>query len=298
LKNKTIRSELISEDNSPGIDIKTKNLNEQSFDNRGKDDYLSKTKLDKLKVDLLESMESIQHSPGRSSRKKFKTQRNGGDGPLLELLQTHQSNASALATSRASFGTDAMRGTATPCDIALQTKHLLNPRHFIGPGNLGSLLSSVQHNRASNTVLGTNKTSTLRFDQYRQRPSITSLITVNPVEAQFDSIDKMPAVNSKFKNSYKMQMKHTISRAQAVPRNAGNTVNTTQPNSPANTVTYSEEIPKFYPGQAGYRQYLRHVEKSENRQTKALVEWKLNPQGIIANAKVYNMPGVNDKNLS
>jgi len=52
--------------------------------------------------------------------------------------------------------------------------------------------------------MGTNKTNTLRFDQYRKRTDITEMITVHPVDAQFEVINKMPHVNSKFKNSYKL----------------------------------------------------------------------------------------------
>ena len=93
-------------------------------------------------------------------------------------------------------------------------------------------------------------------------------------------------------------MKHIISREQAFPPNAGNTVRSAAASSPSNTVFYDEEIPKFYPGQAGFKSFIRKQEKAEIKKTKALVEWKISPQGIVQKAKVYNMPGVNDRNLT
>ena len=128
-------------------------------------------------------------------------------------------------------------------------KDLLKPKTFIAPGGIGTCLTGVQWNRASRTSLGTNKSLTLRFDQYKDRLDITKMIVpCDPHDQRFETITKLSTVNSKFKDSYTHNISKDISRTQACPRNAGNTVNTTVPNCPAKTLTYDKEIPKFYPG--------------------------------------------------
>ena len=109
----------------------------ESFDGR-EDEKLSKSKLEKLKIDFQEATASLENleSPGRSSRKKFKTVRNPGDTSLMNLLNTYQTNASAFETSRNSFNKS--NNSLKMPDLARQTKHLLNPQSFIGPGTVGS----------------------------------------------------------------------------------------------------------------------------------------------------------------
>lgn len=43
----------------------------------------------------------------------------------------------------------------------------------MGPGNLGTMKTLTLWNKASELVTGTNKTSTLRLDQYTEREDIT-----------------------------------------------------------------------------------------------------------------------------
>ena len=73
-------------------------------------------------------------------------------------------------------------------------------------------------------------------------------------------------INSKFKNSSKVIIKKQISREQALPRNAGNTVNTSQPNSPSRTQFYTAEIPKYFEGQPGFKKSGTQNMNGKNRQ--------------------------------
>ena len=73
-------------------------------------------------------------------------------------------------------------------------------------------------NKASDVVLGTTKTSTLRLDQYTQREDITKqyknskVLVVNPHDEQFEIIDKLPKINSKYRKTYQHEIKKTIGR--------------------------------------------------------------------------------------
>lgn len=71
-------------------------------------------------------------------------------------------------------------------------------------------------------MLGTNKSNALRFDQYCDRTDITKMIPVNPHKRRFDNIEKLPMINSKFNNSFKLEINRTIGRKQASPKNFGN----------------------------------------------------------------------------
>ena len=102
---------------------------------------------------------------------------------------------------------------------------------------------------------------TLRFDQYKDRTDITKMIHTNPHNQQFETINKLPLINSKFKNSYKHEIKRTIGRVEASPINAGHLMRTNVPNSPSKTAFYQADIPKFNKGQPGYQEWLNQTEK-------------------------------------
>ena len=95
---------------------------------------------------------------------------------------------------------------------------LWKKKQYIGPGNIGTQETLTQWNKASTVTLGTNKTVTLRLDQYTQREDITKTYknskvnALDPHDQRFEMINKLPQINSKFKNSYKHQIKNTIGR--------------------------------------------------------------------------------------
>ena len=182
---------------------------------------------------------------------------------------------------------------------------LWKKKEYIGPGNIGTQKTLTLWNKASDVVLGTNKTNTLRLDQYTQREEITNqyknskVLACNPHDEQFESINKLPKINSKYRNTYQHEIKKTIGRqghgSQPTefykPHKNGNDVNVGAPNSPANTAFYNTEIPKFYPGQPGYKKHLRQVQMEIIHQTKPMVEWDSDLWGEIKRPKIYNIPG-------
>ena len=112
--------------------------------------------------------------------------------------------------------------------------------------------------------MGTNKTSALRLDLYNSKQDITTMISVNPHEKQFDNFNHLPKINSKYKNSFKLDLRKTSGRDQVLSINTrlikenqmlpyttlkiGNKVGLDKPNAPSQTAYYGKEIPKYYPG--------------------------------------------------
>ena len=103
------------------------------------------------------------------------------------------------------------------------TQHLdntmLSIREYIAPGGIGSQKTQVQWNKGSNTVMGTNKTSALRLDLYNNKQDITTMISVNPHESRFDNFNRLPRINSKYKNSLKLDFNKTSGRDQVLKIN-------------------------------------------------------------------------------
>lgn len=50
------------------------------------------------------------------------------------------------------------------------------------------------------------------------------MIEVNPHEGRFDNFETLPMINSKYGNSFKLEIKKNLGRKEASPSNAGNTV--------------------------------------------------------------------------
>lgn len=178
----------------------------------------------------------------------------------------------------------------------------MQKKTYIAPGNIGTCETVTQWNPASNVIMGTNKVQTLRLDQYKDREDIrktykcSKINNLDPHDARFENIDKLPLINSKFKNSYKHQIKNTFGRRDHPtefysPHKNGNDVNQGAPNSPARSTFHQQEIPAFYAGQPGYRKHLQQVKLDEIHKTKAMVEWKTDMWGQITKPKVFNLPG-------
>ena len=67
--------------------------------------------------------------------------------------------------------------------------------------------------------MGTNKTSALRLDLYNNKQDITTMISVNPHESRFDNFNRLPRINSKYKNSLKLDFNKTSGRDQVLKIN-------------------------------------------------------------------------------
>ena len=83
------------------------------------------------------------------------------------------------------------------------------------------------------------------------------MIPVNPHEGRFDNFETLPMINSKYGNSFKLEIKKNLGRKEASPSNAGHQIRIDNPNCPANTSFYNEEIPKFFPGQPGFKKHKK-----------------------------------------
>ena len=117
--------------------------------------------------------------------------------------------------------------------------------------------------------MGTNKTSALRLDLYNSKQDMTTMITVNPHEGRFDNFNHFPRINSKYKNSFKLDLQKTSGRDTVITINTrlikekqnspftevklGNKVGLDKPNAPSQTAFYGMEIPKYYSGQPGFK---------------------------------------------
>ena len=243
--------------------------------------------LNKKSVDSAEEKKKVAHLKARIAEQsasnetipKFDTTKQ----PKVEL--SHTRNSSFLNTDR-------LKSSSTFMPYLERVdKNIFKSKEIIAVGSIGSQITTMHWNRASNTLLGTNKSPALRFDQYCGKTDITAMINVHPHDKQFEPIDKLPLINSKFKNSSKVSIKKQISREQALPRNAGNTVNTTQPNSPSRTQFYTSEIPKYYEGQPGFKKHLKETARKEDLVTKPSVEWKTNMWGTVQAMQTHNLPG-------
>ena len=73
-------------------------------------------------------------------------------------------------------------------------------------------------------MLGTNKSPALRLEQYKTKQDICTMIDVNPHEGRFDNFETLPMINSKYGNSFKLEIKKNLGRKEASPSNAGHTV--------------------------------------------------------------------------
>ena len=154
------------------------------------------------------------------------------------------------SASRLSFSKLSHQGKLSPLnrDASFLDQNLKQVKTYIGPGGIGSQKTQVQWNKASNQLLGTNKTLALRLDQYKKRPDFTSLNEINPHEARFETFEALPHINSKYKTAYRgLEIKKTMGRSDD-PKNAGHQIIIDNPSNPAKTNFYDPDVPKFYPG--------------------------------------------------
>ena len=73
------------------------------------------------------------------------------------------------------------------------------------------------------------------------------MITVNPHEGRFDNFNRLPRINSKYKNSFKLEMNKTLGRNYS-PKKYDYLITNQDPSHPSNTTFYNEGIPKYFPG--------------------------------------------------
>lgn len=212
-----------------------------------------------------------------------------------------ESRNSLIGTELRTFDSN-RRGKSVYGPSSQMDQMLWKKKEYIGPGNIGTVKTLTLWNKASEITTGTTKTNTLRLDQYTSRTDITKqyknskVLALNPHNKQFDIIDKLPKINSKYRNTYQHQIKNTIGRLNQPtefykPHKNGNDVNIAAPNSPARTAFYNTEIPKFYPGQPGYKNHLKQMKLDQIHKTKPMVEWNSDLWGEIKQPKIFNLPG-------
>lgn len=143
-------------------------------------------------------------------------------------------------------------------------KALFETKTYIAPGNLGTKHTVTHWNKHSSESLGTTKTLALRFDQYTPRPNPESTSKVNAHEMRFENINKLPSIHSSNKKSLAVDIRKQISRQQACPPSAGFIVNSIEALTQHGEF-YSQEIPKFYKGQPGYKQSLRESMRQDQK---------------------------------
>lgn len=207
-----------------------------------------------------------QTMDNRESKKKLPSPRKQSVSPdqinfnIPYLEKAFNTQASRLSFSKMSYSS---RVSPMQRDTSFMEQTLRQVRTYIGPGSIGSQKTQIQWNKASNHFLGTNKTSALRLDQYHSRPDITSTIDVDPHESRFVKFEALPHINSKYKTAFKgPAIKKTLGRDDQ-PTNAGHTITIDNPSNPAKTNFYAPEIPKFYPGQPGFKQFLKEMKNRE-----------------------------------
>ena len=89
------------------------------------------------------------------------------------------------------------------------------------------------------------------------------MINVNPHEGRFESFNALPHINSKFKTAFRGQsIKNHTGRENDAKCN-GYVMTIHPPNCPANTNYYSEEVPRFYPGQPGFKKHLKDLQSQK-----------------------------------
>ena len=96
--------------------------------------------------------------------------------------------------------------------------------------------------------MGTNKTQTLRFDQYTSRPDLGKISGINIHDNRFDYFNNLPRIVGKYKQGSMFDYDRCIGRIEASPRNAGHSLTVKQPNSPAGSTYHCDDIPRFYKG--------------------------------------------------
>ena len=70
-----------------------------------------------------------------------------------------------------------------------------------------------------------------------------------------------------------------------------------KPNAPSRTAFYGMEIPKYYPGQPGFKKANAQEKQDEIESKKLVVDWKENPlTGQVSSARIKNIPGFESKN--
>jgi hypothetical protein len=156
------------------------------------------------------------------------------------------------------------------------------PQTYIAPGNIGTQKTQVQWNRNSNRQLGTDKTQCLRFDQYMARPQIDQRQEINA--NRFERLNDLTKVNSKYRKVIDFSVaKSTARKPEQSPL---------QPKAENDVVSYDEEIPRFYKGQPGFKEYEQARSRNLDLTTKLAVECKTDSFGQLEEVKLYNIPGM------